>query len=305
MDFVHRIDDPLEYIALIKFGSRVEVEIELQPFDATENLWPCKVAGLRTRGDTALYDAVAHAVDLLVDIGSPERSNIIIVLTDGEDNESRLSLSAVVSKIEQAPINIIVFGLAYGDSGDYDLRVLEKLAAAGDNRGWASVATPDATNEAFQSLTGWFQDFDGSSAPKRPSRSPESFASRATFEASCQPGYTEVTLRDRGSVWGVPTRFTDDSSVGAVTYMLLGKLKGCSFADEEADRSSKVYVELEKLGRLRGYESEKVCGKISKTWGSWSGLRITHLRFFDESSPTNFREYVYDPTSGNYVESAP
>ena len=304
MDFIHRIADPLEYIALIGFASRVEVEIELQPFGTTENLWPCKVAGLRTRGDTALYDAVAHAVDLLVDIGSQERSNIIIVLTDGEDNESRLSLSAVVSKIEQAPINIIVFGLAYGESGDYDLRVLEKLAAAGDNRGWASVATPDATNAAFQSLTGWFQDFDGSSAPKRPSRSPESFSSRAAFEASCQPSYTEVTLRDRGSVWGVPTKFTDDSRLGAVAYMLLGKLKGCSFADQEADMRSKVYVKIEKLGRLRGYESEKVCGKTSETWNPWDGLRITQLRFFDESSPTNLREYIYDPRSSKYVESA-
>ena len=100
MDFVHRIEDPLEYIALIRFDTRVEVEIELQPFSATENLWPCKVAGLRTRGHTALYDAVAHAVDLLVDIGSQERSNIIIVLTDGENNRGRLSLSDVVSKIE-------------------------------------------------------------------------------------------------------------------------------------------------------------------------------------------------------------
>ena len=67
---------------------------------------------------------------------------------------------------------------------------------------------------------------------------------------------------------------------------------------------SKMYVKIEKLGRLRGYESEKVCGKISKTWDSWNGLRITHLRFFDESSPTNLREYIYDPTSSNYVESA-
>ena len=304
MDFVNRIDDPLEYIALIRFDTRVKVEIELQSFGATENLWPCKVAGLRTRGHTALYNAVAHAVDLLVDIGSQERSNIIIVLTDGEDNRSRLSLSDVVSKIEQAPINIIVFGLAYGESGDYDLRVLEKLAAAGDDRGWASVATPDATNAAFQSLTGWFQDFDGSLEPKRPSRSPQSFASRATFEASCQPGYTEVILRDRGTVWGVPKKFTDDSRLGAVVYMLLGELRGCGFADQEADMRSKMYVKIEELGRLRGYESEKVCGKNSKTYNSWDGLRITHLRFFDESSPTNLREYIYDPTSGKYVESA-
>ena len=241
---------------------------------------------------------------MLEDIGSQERANIIIVLTDGEDNYSRYSLSYAVSKIEQAPVEIILFGLAYGDFGDYDLRVLEELAAAGDDRGWASVATPDATNEAFQSLTEWFQDYTGSSAPRQPSPSPESFASRAALEAHCHIGYTEVTLRDSGTVWGVPTRFTDDSPVGAVTYMLLGNLKGCSFADKELVRSSKVYVRIEELGRLRGYESKKVCGKTSRTWNSWDGLRITHLRIFDESSPTNFREYIYDLTNEKYVESA-
>ena len=300
MDFVNRVEDPLEYIALIGFDSRVEVEIELQPFGATGNLWPCKVANLRSGGQTALYDAVAYAVDLLEDIGSQERANIIIVLTDGEDTDSLHSLSSVVSKIEQAPVNIILFGLAYGDIGDYDLRVLEELAAAGDDRGWASVATPDATNEAFRSLTGWFQDYTG----WRPSPSPESFASRAVLEAHCHIGYTEVTLRDSGTVWGVPTRFTADSPVGAVTYMLLGNLKGCSFADRELDRSSKVYVRIEELGRLRGYESKKACGKTSRTWDSWDGLRITHLRFFDQSSPTKFREYIYDLTNDKYVESA-
>ena len=86
--------------------------------------------------------------------------------------------------------------------------------------------------------------------------------------------------------------------------MLLGKLKGCGFADQEAAMRSKMYVKIENLGRLTGYESETVCGKTSKTWRSWKGLRITQLRFFDESSHTNFREYIYDPTSGKYVESA-
>ena len=163
MGFINRIEDPLEYIALIEFHSHVQGVIELESFGATEPLWSQKVAALRSRGKTALYDAVAHAVDLLEDIGSQERTNIIIVLTDGVDKGSHLGLSDAVSKIEESSVNIVFFGLAYGDSGEYNLEVLEQLAAAGDERGWASVATPDATNAAFQSLTGWFQEFDHSS----------------------------------------------------------------------------------------------------------------------------------------------
>ena len=32
---------------------------------------------------------------------------------------------------------------------------------------------------------------------------------------------------------------------------------------------------------------------------------MTHLRFFDESSPSNVREYVYDDATGSYVETTP
>ena len=58
------------------------------------------------------------------------------------------------------------------------------------------------------------------------------------------------------------------------------------------------------MGRLPTYASEEVCGRTSSTWKTgWDGLRITRLRIFEESSPTNLKEYVYDPVNGQYVES--
>ena len=151
---------------------------------------------------------------------------------------------------------------------------------------WASSTAPTASPSPAQSAT-----------------RAGSHTSRRSFEASTPSDYTQVTLTDRGTVWGTPQRFTTDSSLGAVAYMLLGSVRGCSFASEELSRSSSVFVQWEELGRLPTYESDEVCGRTSRTWDSgWDGLRITHLRIFDESSPTNFREYVYDPDSGQYVE---
>ena len=129
--------------------------------------------------------------------------------------------------------------------------------------------------------------------------------SRDEFNTSTPAGYTGVDLRDSGRVWGRPERFTSDSSNGTVAYMLLGTLAGCNFADAEADRSSKVYIKTQSLGRLTGYESVSVCRLTSSSWSSWSGVRVTHLRFFDESSPSNVREYVYDDATGSYVETTP
>ena len=142
-----------------------------------------------------------------------------------------------------------------------------------------------------------------SPSPEQSGTPTESDTSRRSFEASTPSDYTQVTLTDRGTVWGTPERFTTDSSLGAVAYMLLGSVKGCSFASEELSRSISVYVQWEELGRLPTYESDEVCGRTSRTWNTgWDGLRITHLRIFDEGSPANFREYVYDPDSGQYVE---
>ena len=83
--------------------------------------------------------------------------------------------------------------------------------------------------------------------------------------------------------------------------MLLGTIKGCNFANGEADRNSNVYVRAQELGDLTSYVSAEVCRFVSSSYGSFSGLRITHIRFFDESSPSNIREYVYQEATGRYV----
>ena len=138
----------------------------------------------------------------------------------------------------------------------------------------------------------------------RPAQADSDTTSRASFESSAPSGYTGVTLRHSGIAWGVPQRYTDDSNHGVVAYMLLGTLKGCTFADAEADRRATVYVKIEQLGALSGYESGTVCRASSSSWNSWNGLRITHLRFFDESSPGNVVEHIYHPASGQYVEAS-
>ncbi len=128
-------------------------------------------------------------------------------------------------------------------------------------------------------------------------------AQRIDFEASTPAGYTAVTLRTGGSVWGVPSRYTTDSNAGVVTYVLLGTVKGCEFAGAEAERGSRIYIKTQDLGRLTNFTSERVCQKRTSSWSSWGGRQITHLRFFDESEPTSVGEYVYDAAHGRYVRA--
>ena len=126
---------------------------------------------------------------------------------------------------------------------------------------------------------------------------------RWEFESFPPPRYNAVTVVDSGNVWGVPSSYTDDSHHGVIAYMLLGTIKGCNFANGEADRSSIVYVRAQELGDLTSYVAADVCRFASRGYGPWPGLRITHIRFFDESSPSNVREYVYQEATGRYVVS--
>ena len=126
-------------------------------------------------------------------------------------------------------------------------------------------------------------------------------SSRELFESSIPAGYTKVTLSDSGSVWGIPARYTTDSDHGTVAYMLMGAVRGCTFANAEADLQSIVYLKTEALGSLTGYEASTVCRKTSAQWGTWNGVRITHLRFYDEDAPGEVREYVYVVATGEYA----
>ena len=128
---------------------------------------------------------------------------------------------------------------------------------------------------------------------------------REEFEGSTPTGWTTVALSDDGSVWGVPEKHTSDSASGTVAYMLLGTERGCTFVNAEADRSSRVHVKTEELGRLSDFESATVCRTTSRSYGSFSGLRMAHVRFFDATSPTNIREYVYDASGDSYEERIP
>ena len=124
-------------------------------------------------------------------------------------------------------------------------------------------------------------------------------ADRETFEINIPPDYRPVRLKQTGDVWGIPVKFTSDSDLGVLAYMLLGLLKGCDFANAELERGSIVHVKTLSLGSLSEYESMGSCQSTSKPYSSsWGGLRVTHLRFFDEG---RIQEAIYDEETSHYI----
>ena len=81
-----------------------------------------------TRGETALYDAVAEALDEL-QAGSRDRK-VLIVVSDGGDNASKRSLTQVMKLAQQSSAVIYTVGLFDDEDPDRNPGVLKRLAEA-------------------------------------------------------------------------------------------------------------------------------------------------------------------------------
>lgn len=86
------------------------------------------------RNGTPLYDSILLAYEAMSERAEPGRINAIVVLSDGEDTDSRISLDSLIAKIGKstkegggdAPVRI--FPIAYGEGADAS--ALQRIAEA-------------------------------------------------------------------------------------------------------------------------------------------------------------------------------
>ena len=73
-------------------------------------------------GNTALIDGVWQAYTALQLQGDPEAINAIVVMTDGQENHSEQSLSALQQRIEmEKDLPVVIFTIAFGTDADEKL----------------------------------------------------------------------------------------------------------------------------------------------------------------------------------------
>jgi Ca-activated chloride channel family protein len=75
-----------------------------------------------------LLDAIFEAYVALQELDDDERINAIVVMTDGRENYSNISLGRLADYMERGNETggpVLVFAVAYGENADYDtLRIL-------------------------------------------------------------------------------------------------------------------------------------------------------------------------------------
>jgi tight adherence protein C len=121
--------------AIITFSSTVAVP---QGLTGDKNALVASTEAAAAGGNTAIFDAVASAVDVLNGV-SPQTRRAIVLLTDGQDTSSRISLAAATDRIRAQGYPLYVIGLGT----NLDRPVLQALAD-GSTGGQAFVAPTSA-----------------------------------------------------------------------------------------------------------------------------------------------------------------
>jgi Ca-activated chloride channel family protein len=94
------------------------------------NMQKLGIAGQKT----AINDALVQSYAMLEN--SPSKSKVVILLTDGIDNMSRVSLEDAVHLISLSDIKLYTIGI--GTTRDFDGRALKAFAKAGDGEFFAA-----------------------------------------------------------------------------------------------------------------------------------------------------------------------
>jgi len=155
LTFLDSIKGEQERVGLIMFSSDVYEVVPLAELATNRQTLRSIIAGLSAGGDTSLLDAINLAYERLQQKQDRERINAIVVMTDGKENDSQISLRELTNRLRQgnaSGLPVVVFCVAYGD--DADLATLEKISAA--TGGQTRRGTPETIRELYKLLSTYF-----------------------------------------------------------------------------------------------------------------------------------------------------
>lgn len=155
LTFLSLIKGEKERVGLIVFSSDVVEAVSLSELATNREALRSTIANLNAGGDTSLLDAIDLAYERLQGLQDSERINAIVVMTDGKENNSRIRLKELTSKLQrgsQSGLPIVVFCVAYG--GDADMDTLEEISTAAG--GQTRRGSPETIRQLYKLLSTYF-----------------------------------------------------------------------------------------------------------------------------------------------------
>jgi len=142
-------------IGLMRFDGEVELMVPIGPIESNREQVLAIIDRLEARGNTALYDAVIAAVEYLQASASPQRIQAIVLLSDGQDTASQVSLNQAVRVIEEARNSrtpVLVIPVAYGR--DADVNALNAIGRASDTK--VQPGDPENIKKLLDAISSYF-----------------------------------------------------------------------------------------------------------------------------------------------------
>jgi Ca-activated chloride channel homolog len=147
---------PNDRVGLFSFNDRVFRLQPISPFGSARAKLLRSVNDLFPDGQTAVYDATSAGVREIQSLRDASRINAVVVLTDGEDNQSSTSSDAVVSALQRQATSegtaIRVYTIAYGSGANQD--VLSRIASASGGKEYSG--DPKQIESVYRSISSFF-----------------------------------------------------------------------------------------------------------------------------------------------------
>jgi Ca-activated chloride channel family protein len=153
--FLDQIKSDEERVGLIEFYTDVTERVKISELKNNRSDLVRAVANLDSGGNTALLDGVAAAYERLQQLNDPSRINAIVVMTDGKENASAISLSQLVKRLQdgnQRGVPVVIFAIAYGS--DADMKMLQTLSDA--TGGQTLVGSVETIRKLYKVLSTYF-----------------------------------------------------------------------------------------------------------------------------------------------------
>ncbi|MEO0968945.1 MAG: VWA domain-containing protein, partial [Cyanobacteria bacterium J06639_18] len=145
---------PKEKIALIDFDSAVRRPVIVDASQKGQEKALQFIGSLKADGGTALYDAAVYARNWLQENLRSDAINAVLVLTDGEDSESKISLQDLEKELKTSGFNsekrITFLTVGYGEDGEFNSDVLQRIAQL--NGGYYSQGDPETISSLMRDL---------------------------------------------------------------------------------------------------------------------------------------------------------
>jgi Ca-activated chloride channel homolog len=147
---------PRDRVGLFTFSDHVTPVVQIASMSGNRTPLRRAVDMLVPGGGTAVYDATSDGLDAVSALHDTERINAVVVLTDGDDNASRLKSSQLVrllrGRAENVEQNIRVFTIAYGSEAN--AAVLGKIADASGGKGY--TGDPSEIADVYRQISSFF-----------------------------------------------------------------------------------------------------------------------------------------------------